>query len=221
MGGSILFVAAMTYLVVDSVSGHGRLIDPPARNSMWRYGFSNPVNYNDNELNCGGFAYQVSKGGKCGVCGDPYGKAQPHVFPGEYANRIITRKYTKGQVINVKVEITSNHKGYFTFKIGDVGNPPLTEEKLNYVLKIAGTDKMRYYLPARSMNGIFMVSLQLPKDLVCKECAIQWRYTAGNNWGTDSTGSGVGKGPQVCHQPNLRSLIMRIMFANTVVNVIS
>lgn len=36
--------------------GHGRLMDPPARNSMWRFGFPNPVNYNDNELFCGGYA---------------------------------------------------------------------------------------------------------------------------------------------------------------------
>lgn len=38
------------------VNGHGRLMDPPARNSMWRFGYPNPVNYNDNELFCGGYA---------------------------------------------------------------------------------------------------------------------------------------------------------------------
>ena len=38
------------------VHGHGRLMDPPARNSMWRFGYPNPVNYNDNELFCGGYA---------------------------------------------------------------------------------------------------------------------------------------------------------------------
>ena len=31
-------------------------MDPPARNSCWRLGFPNPVNYNDNELYCGGYA---------------------------------------------------------------------------------------------------------------------------------------------------------------------
>lgn len=43
-------------LQVAQVKGHGRLMDPPARNSMWRFGFPNPVNYNDNELFCGGYA---------------------------------------------------------------------------------------------------------------------------------------------------------------------
>lgn len=41
------------------VSGHGRLMDPPARNAMWRFGFPNPVNYNDNELFCGGYAGSI------------------------------------------------------------------------------------------------------------------------------------------------------------------
>lgn len=33
-----------------SVSGHGRLLDPPSRSSMWRFGLSSAVNYNDNQL---------------------------------------------------------------------------------------------------------------------------------------------------------------------------
>ena len=67
----------LTPLVVISVSGHGFLFDPPARNAMWRwevesqshyiywlapvcprFGYTNPVNYNDNELYCGGFSVQ-------------------------------------------------------------------------------------------------------------------------------------------------------------------
>lgn len=43
----------MTQMIAE-VAAHGRLMDPPARNSMWRLGFNNPVNYNDNELYCGG-----------------------------------------------------------------------------------------------------------------------------------------------------------------------
>lgn len=42
--------------VPKPAGGHGRMMDPPARNSMWRFGYPNPVNYNDNELFCGGYA---------------------------------------------------------------------------------------------------------------------------------------------------------------------
>lgn len=51
----ILHILALIMGVVGLTKGHGRLMDPPARNSMWRFGFPNPVNYNDNELYCGGF----------------------------------------------------------------------------------------------------------------------------------------------------------------------
>ena len=39
--------------------GHGRLMEPPSRSSMWRLGYDTPVNYADNQLFCGG--YSVSK----------------------------------------------------------------------------------------------------------------------------------------------------------------
>lgn len=38
-----------------SVLGHGMMLDPPQRSSMWRYfGTLVPANYNDMGLNCGG-----------------------------------------------------------------------------------------------------------------------------------------------------------------------
>lgn len=41
-------------LLIDHVSGQGRLLMPPGRSSMWRLGYNTPVNYNDNALSCGG-----------------------------------------------------------------------------------------------------------------------------------------------------------------------
>lgn len=57
--------------------------------------------------------------GKCGICGDPYNQKQPrdHEAGGKYASGIITRHYTEGQLIDVDVEITANHKGWFEFRI--------------------------------------------------------------------------------------------------------
>ena len=42
------------FLSVPVMQGHGMLVEPPARNSMWRYGFDNPSNNDDNGLFCGG-----------------------------------------------------------------------------------------------------------------------------------------------------------------------
>lgn len=44
----------LSFFAVPVVDGHGRLIDPPARGSAWRFGFNTPINYNDNEMSCGG-----------------------------------------------------------------------------------------------------------------------------------------------------------------------
>jgi hypothetical protein len=40
------------------VSGHGRMLDPPQRSSLWRFGYPTPANYDDDGLYCGG--YRVS-----------------------------------------------------------------------------------------------------------------------------------------------------------------
>ena len=45
---------------------------------MFRFGYTNPVNYNDNELYCGGFSVQwQTNAGKCGVCGDNWAAPEP------------------------------------------------------------------------------------------------------------------------------------------------
>ena len=45
----------MVALSGAKVAGHGYLWDPPSRNNMWRAGFDSEPNYNDHQLNCGGF----------------------------------------------------------------------------------------------------------------------------------------------------------------------
>ena len=115
------------------VLGHARLMNPPARNSMWRFGFPNPVNYNDNEVFCGGFGIQYQKhGGKCGVCGDDWGEERPrlHEAGGKFGNGIIGRRFVVGQVMEVKVAVTANHWGYFEIKLCPVnGKNKLVEQE--------------------------------------------------------------------------------------------
>ena len=50
----ILTLFLTVAMLVAEVAGHGYLMEPPARNTMWRAGFESEPNYNDNELNCGG-----------------------------------------------------------------------------------------------------------------------------------------------------------------------
>ena len=185
--------------IVALVSGHGRLIDPPSRNSAWRYGFETPRQDTDNELNCGGFNVQWSTNkGKCGVCGDAHhlrpGKAL-YTHPGKYATGTITKTYKEGQEIKVVVDVTSNHQGYFTFSVGDIGSPPITQEKLSYVLRQPNGDT-KWKINSHG-NDVFTIRLRLPRGLTCDHCVLQWWWRVGNNWGCDGKRDcGMGKGPQ-------------------------
>ena len=191
----IVVLAIATY----QANGHGRLIDPPARNAMWRFGFDTPPNYTDNELNCGGFSVQWQKNkGKCGVCGDPVGVAK-HIYPGKYAKGVIGEEYQQGQEIDVAVDLTSNHQGWFEFRIAEAKSLPVTGDmkgRLNGELMELVSGGKRFQIPRGSGDEVFKIKLKLPSDLVCEQCVIQWWYSAGNNWDCDSTGCGVGKGKQ-------------------------
>lgn len=46
----------LSLFVITEVVGHGKLIDPPNRSSMWRFGYPVTPNYDDNGIFCGGRA---------------------------------------------------------------------------------------------------------------------------------------------------------------------
>ena len=60
-GACACVLVAVTWLHgLPGVAGHGRLLDPPSRSSMWRVGFNSPHNYDDNQLFCGGVAVSIA-----------------------------------------------------------------------------------------------------------------------------------------------------------------
>ena len=60
--------------------------------------------------------HQQNLGGKCGICGDPWDGPKPHEVPGRYANGIIVDNFKSGHEVEVTVQVTKYHKGYFEFK---------------------------------------------------------------------------------------------------------
>ncbi|KAJ7379978.1 hypothetical protein OS493_012740 [Desmophyllum pertusum] len=190
-----VFVAlSMIVLVV----GHGHIRDPPSRNAAWTCGFDTPKQYTYNELNCGGFSRQWDKnGGKCGVCGDPYDKSHPqYVHPGKYATKTITKTYREGQEIEVKIKVTTNHMGSFTFSVGEIGTAPITQEKLKYVLK-QPNGATKWKINVAKKDAEFKIKLVLPRGLTCDHCVMQWWWKVGNSWGCDGPNDcGMGKGRQ-------------------------
>ena len=57
---SMYTAVIFTILMITEVSGHGRLLNPPSRASMWRENYDNPANFNDNQLFCGGRAVSIN-----------------------------------------------------------------------------------------------------------------------------------------------------------------
>lgn len=51
----LLFVV-LSVTLIREVKSHGRLVEPPGRSTMWRFGYKNPPNYDDMGLFCGGFS---------------------------------------------------------------------------------------------------------------------------------------------------------------------
>jgi len=197
---AVTTIVVISWLGIVGVEGHGRLIEPPSRSSMWRYGFDTPPNYNDHELYCGGFSRQWdSNGGKCGICGDPWDAPQPRANEagGRFGNGVITRRYRKNQLIKIGVELTANHMGHFEFRLCPNNNPKRAASQTcldRYILR--QVDGTPFYYPGPGTK-VFEMHYYLPKDLTCSQCVLQWRYIAGNNWGMCNNRTGaVGCGPQ-------------------------
>ncbi|XP_071522308.1 uncharacterized protein [Panulirus ornatus] len=195
-------VVVLMGVVRACVEGHGRLVDPPARSTMWRLGFDTPVHYNDHQLYCGGFKRQwVQNRGRCGVCGDPWDlpRPRPHEAGGTWGTGVISRVYREGQVMVATVHLTTNHLGWFEFRLCPNNEPGsfVRQKCLNkHVLSLVHQPGTRYYLK-QSQTGLFRIPLQLPPGLTCSQCVVQWHYTTGNNWGFCKDGRNqAGCGPQ-------------------------
>ncbi|XP_063399680.1 uncharacterized protein LOC134684322 [Mytilus trossulus] len=196
----IIMLLQITVLVaiIASVFGHGRLVSPPGRSTMWRYGYKTPKNYNDNQLYCGGFNTQWAvNGGKCGVCGDPWNEAHDNEAGGKYANGIVTGHYKSGQTIEVKVQVTATHLGYFEFRLCPVNNPrqPATQACLDRYVLQQPSGQTKFYEPGAI--GTYTVHLVLPQGLSCKQCVLQWKWNTGNSYNCDNNHKCcIGCGPQ-------------------------
>jgi len=218
----LLVIAAAT---LQGVMGHGYMIHPPQRSSMWRANFDTPENYDDNALFCGGYSvstiviiinsssmnklwinfffnqvqYDKVNQGRCGECGDEWSLPRPrlHDEGGKYGQGIIGATFKQGEMTNLTIVVTAAHKGYFEFKLCPKSSAEefTTQDCLDRnLLKLAdGTTKFT----GIEDTGIYHVPVQLPADIACDHCVIQWHYKAGNSWGSCSDGTqGIGCGAQ-------------------------
>lgn len=151
------------------------------------------------------FLVQFQKnGGKCGVCGDSYDEAQPrtHEAGGEFGQGIITKEYIVGQVIDIEIDVTANHYGYFELKLCPTNNKnkAATQECLDkYPLFLASDPtSSRFYVPKDAKKKVYLeYQVLLPENVICSQCVVQWTYYTGNTWGICANGTqAIGCGDQ-------------------------
>ncbi|GFO08386.1 endonuclease-reverse transcriptase [Plakobranchus ocellatus] len=129
-------------------------------------------------------------GGRCGVCGDPFDGPRDHEAGGKYARGVIARQYSQGQTIEVSIELTKSHLGWFEFRLCPNNNPSrrVGQECLNRNL-LRLTDGSTRFQVLSWASRVYRIKMQLPAGLVCSQCVLQWKYNAGNSWGCEpSTG---------------------------------
>lgn len=196
----ILILSCILSISVDRIDGHGMMMDPVSRSSAWRMGFPVAVNYNDNELYCGGYFVQVDQnGGKCGECGDDY--AQPRPRPNEnggiYGLGVIVKRYQPGEVIKAKVQLTANHLGSFTFHLCQLMNEHHVETEECFQKHPLQLTDGSYEAVVPHSQAKFEIPIRLPQNFSCEHCVLRWNYKTGNSWGICDDGStGLGCGPQ-------------------------
>ncbi|XP_071098105.1 uncharacterized protein [Haliotis cracherodii] len=201
-------------LLLRRVEGHGRLIDPPSRASMWRFGFEVPqADYDDNQGYCGGQTQLWNRfGGTCGVCGDPWDPVpRAHERGGRYYIGTPTREYNEGDVIEVTTDVTANHRGWYEFRLCPYDDPDEddieTDGNGNFrEVSHACLDKhiletedgeTRWYLPEPYKIGTYTVKVKLPWGISCRNCLFQWKWNVANSWGQDPDGTScIGCGKQ-------------------------
>ena len=74
--------------------------------------------------------YEIN-GGKCGVCGDRWDHPPPRFYEsgGIAAEGFLGRRYTPGQIIDVEIALTANHKGYFELRLCPLDGDPTVVER--------------------------------------------------------------------------------------------
>lgn len=198
---SLLGAVALTLMAAKLADGHGMLLDPPGRSSMWRYFPDQPTNYNDNGINCGGYGVQYNgiNKGRCGECGDEWSipRPRPNDEGGMYWTGKIAQSYKKGNLVRTTVKITANHKGYFEFRLcpKQSATELATQACLDQHLLQLHDGTTKFYIG--SENKEYYPLVQLPNNITCENCVFQWWWRAGNNWGTCADGTnGEGCGDQ-------------------------
>ena len=110
-------------------------------------------------------------------------------------------------MIDLHLDITAHHKGFFEFKICKMEPSDFTENAACFEsdesIMTLDDGKQQWDVTGGS-TGHYYGKVRLPDDLSCDHCVIQWRYHAGNTWACDENGNcGTGSFRKKCFEISL------------------
>ncbi|KAF0696077.1 hypothetical protein As57867_013109, partial [Aphanomyces stellatus] len=190
------FHAAALATAMSLVDAHGRLVYPPHRGYIGKLpDFKGlvPIDYSDNGLNAGGI--DETKSGKHGVCGDPYKGARDHESGGIYGTfptlgaKAIGACLVPGSTVDLTVQVTANHMGYFTFGLCKLNGK--TDKETEECFELLAQPNGQVQWPVPKGNDFFNMSYTLPSTIECigdSHCVLRWWYMGGNNPGVGVDG---------------------------------
>ncbi|XP_003745330.1 uncharacterized protein LOC100904863 [Galendromus occidentalis] len=172
----------------------GRMQEPPARGSLWRFGYDSPVNVNDSYTDCGGTERLWHlNGGNCGMCGDAFDLPvpRPHEIGGVYGQGLITRRYEPGQYIDVELNFTGQLGGYFQFSVCKIEDYPVDRKRAVKQIKCRSRRPLDTEETGEPLYSItvprnyYKLRVKLPRRYQCHWCVLVWEYWTGSPCGLD------------------------------------
>ncbi|XP_068633541.1 uncharacterized protein [Battus philenor] len=170
--------------LVNNAFGHGYMLQPTQRSSLWRFNVKALKNYNDNGLNCG-FVHSSQDNIICGVCGDASGPSilQANSIHGKYGKQRHLSIKRKGDLnvfntteIHVYVVLTANHVGHFDIQLCN------KTIKNDHCFETIKTVKVLPHL------NKYVIPVSVKGKNYHKEpfCIMRWQYVTASNRGCDN-----------------------------------
>ena len=199
-----IIVALVFTLVAVAVKGHGRMMFPINRSSLWRQVPSFPryeldavwcaltLNHrevaNDRNATCGiaGAIYNGKiRGSSTMFFENKLWTVYSYEFGSERYHKTLVATFMKGQVINPQVEIIIMHGGWVEFRVCPApvnGDPTMECFELNK-LKFTSDGKTRAELRSvrPDAKNYYTYSVKLPDNLTCEHCVLQWYWIGSGN----------------------------------------
>ena len=186
--------------LASPASGHGFIVTPASRVT------DATSAYTPTGVRGGGADVVYPKGykfpnGRHGACGDDMTQPYPRMFEGGGAFYHLNggfriTSYAQGSTITIKMYVSANHGGYWTFKLCPVpdslADVSTTAENTIVTQQCFDATILQLVSPKGNGNAWFIdpgqtcpftptITAQLPAGVTCKRCVLQWHWVTANS----------------------------------------